>query len=149
MKGEVVIPDIAGVVVGWRAWSIERGGALLSSVVQDTLWPPRERFEAECHRPHAVPDKKCSCGLYAARTLDHLAEMVYHRYGGDDFVVVGEVALWGGVIPGTQGWRAQYGYPRRLLVPFEAWRLAAGLRDAYRVPVELANTLALGPSVEV
>jgi hypothetical protein len=93
---------------------------------------------------HAVPDPKCGCGLYAARTLQHLAGMPYHLYYEDEFVVLGEVALWGGVIPGTLGWRAQYGYPRRLLVPFEAWRLVKPLRDAYGVPVELSNTLALG-----
>jgi hypothetical protein len=70
--------------------------------------------------------------------------MPYHVYSEDNFVVVGEVAMWGGVIPGTQGWRAQYGYPRQLLVPFEAWRLAAGLRADYGVPITLTNTLALG-----
>jgi hypothetical protein len=72
--------------------------------------------------------------------------MAYHRYREDDFVVLGEVSMWGGVIEGTQGWRAQYAYPRRLLVPFEAWRQGAVLRTAYGVPVELANTLALVPA---
>jgi hypothetical protein len=140
---EPLIPDIAGVVIGWRAWGINDHPLRLYSVTHAAVWPPREPIEAECHKPHAVPDPKCSCGLYAARTLDHLAGMGYQRYRDDDFVVVGEVAMWGGVIPGTQGWRAQFAYPRRLLVPFEAWRYAAGLRDAYGVQVALSNTLAI------
>jgi hypothetical protein len=139
-----VIPDVAGLEVGWRAWAIEGEPPRLHSVTQGDLWTPREKLEAKCHKAHAVPDENCSCGLYAARTLDHLAGMPYHLYHEDEFVVVGEVALWGGVIPGTLGWRAQYGYPRRLLVPFEAWRLAVDLKSAYGVPVELSNTLALG-----
>jgi hypothetical protein len=138
------IPDIAGVVVGWRAWEVGGDPPRLHSIVQQTAWNPHERIEADCHKDHDVPDPQCSCGLYAARTLDHLSEMSYHLYSDDDFVIVGEVAMWGGVIEGTQGWRAQFAYPRRLLIPFEAWRLAAGLRDIYGVPVELRNTLALG-----
>ena len=70
------------------------------------------------------------------------------HYGNYDLwashvVVVGEVSLWGGVIPGSQGWRAQYAYPRKLLVPYECWQLAKPLRDDYQVLVKLANTFRL------
>lgn len=138
------VPDEVGVVLGWRAFAIAGDPPHLQSINRTHIWPPRERMEARCYKAHVPPDPKCTCGLYAARTLDHLSSMQYHSYHEDDFVVVGEVKLWGTVVEGTQGWRAQFGYPRRLLVPFVAWRVAAPLRDAYGVGVELVNTLALG-----
>jgi hypothetical protein len=70
--------------------------------------------------------------------------MGYQLYRADTFVVIGSVALWGGVIPGEQGWRAQYAYPRKLLVPYEIPLVAAALKEEYGVPVRLANTLSLG-----
>ena len=110
---------------------------------------PREAMQASCpsgHK-HAVPAKGCSCGIYAARDLDHLSTMQYHRYADDDFVVIGAVSLWGRYVAGNLGWRAEKAYPQRLQVPFEAWRIGAELRDAYGVKIELANTLALGEEV--
>lgn len=136
-----VIPDAIDPVIGWRAWRVT--GPLLVSM-NDTPWTPGVALTAECRSTaHTPPDPRCSCGLYAAKSADHLRGMGYNRYDGDDFVAVGEVMLWGGVIEGTQGWRAQFGYPRRLYVPFEAWRLVAGLREQYGVPVKLANTFTL------
>ena len=74
--------------------------------------------------------------------------MGYQLYRAGKFVVVGSVALWGGVIRGEQGWRAHYAYPRKLLVPYEIPLLAAALKEEYGVPVRLANTLSLGQPKE-
>jgi hypothetical protein len=140
---EPIIPDVAGIITGWRAWHVTTDG-LLESLSQDHVWTPREATVATCGKRHPVPHEKCMCGLYAARTLDHLAGMGYNGYGADHFAIVGEVAMWGKVIVGTQGWRAQYAYPKRLLVPFEAWRHGKDLTNTYGVPAMLVNTLALG-----
>jgi hypothetical protein len=52
--------------------------------------------------------------------------------------VIGSVTLWGRVVVGTRGWRAQFAYPRRLIVlerrPW-TFRLRQELESAYEVPV--------------
>lgn len=95
-------------------------------------------------KDHGVPGEGCTCGLYSAKTQKHLMGMGYRKYDAErtgQFRVMGEVSLWGKIVEGTQGWRAEFGYPRNLLVPFEAYALVAPLKDAYGVPVELANIL--------
>jgi len=85
-----------------------------------------------------------NCGLYSAKTREHLVSMGYQRYQDDSFHVMGEVWLWGHVVEGSQGWRAQFGYCKHLYLPFEAWHLAKGLREAYGVPVTLSNLFSRG-----
>jgi hypothetical protein len=150
--GDLVIPDYSEVMKGWRSWQISSDSfaePLLRSVVIDTAWQPREPVEATCDyvtgKPeHSSPGESCSCGLYAAKTREHLQSMGYHRYDPENgtYSVIGIVQLWGTIVEGTQGWRAQFGYPERLFVPWEAWHLAKPLREAYGVPVELNNVLA-------
>ena len=92
-------------------------------------------MEAVCSQDHIAPGPNCHCGLHAARTLAQLVDMSYHKYGNDHFTVVGEISLWGRLIEGTQGWRGQYGYPRRLFVPFEAWTTVTEPLQAYGVAI--------------
>lgn len=141
---DVVVPDAVEAVIGWRAWVVQPG-PVLASVVHHAIWLPCKRFEANCLKGHSVPDRKCRCGVYAASTREHLGEMSYPEYdlAIGHVVVVGEVALWGGLISGDKGLRAEFAYPIRLLLPFEAWRLAGPLQDDYRVQVQLANTFRL------
>jgi hypothetical protein len=131
-----VIPDKIGTEIGWRSWHVDfrRERAMLFSIVHRVPWPGGEVMEACCHKAHASPAAKCSCGVYAARSLTHLREIAYHTHG-----VLGEVHLWGTVVPGRLGWRAQYAYPKTLYVPFERYRIAEPLRAAYGVPVKLLN----------
>jgi preprotein translocase subunit YajC len=56
--------------------------------------------------------KPCTCGIYAAKNLEHLRQSGYASYG-----VWGEVYLWGTVVQHTLGWRAQFAYPKRLVPP--------------------------------
>jgi hypothetical protein len=54
-------------------------------------------------------------------------------------MVAGEVLLWGKVIRGELGYRAQYGYPKRLCVVLRSAERKAKAADAlaaYGVPVE-------------
>jgi hypothetical protein len=56
--------------------------------------------------------------------------------------IVGRLAMWGKVVEGSQGWRAEYAYPEMLYVPFEVARLIAmPAADTYGVPVTLLNVL--------
>ena len=147
---QLVVPDQIAVEYGWRAWGIRRretdaGMTLLESVSHNAaFWQPRIPMEAVCNRGCGdVPGNNCRCGLYSAKDLDHLHTMPhYYNYDPQDcFKVIGKVALWGKVIEGSQGWRAQFGYPSELYLPFEAWYLHDELKDAYGVPVRLKNFL--------
>jgi hypothetical protein len=155
--------EIPGMRKPWWADEPEDGPILLESVTHnDTVWLPREEVVAKCSRggrgrarvgkpltgrpsteSHPVPSEDCTCGLYAARTLDHLLGMRYPQYDPDlgQYTVIGEVALWGGVVEGTQGWRAERAYPTVLYLPFLGWKYAKRLNDTYGVPVRLKNWL--------
>jgi hypothetical protein len=148
------VPTHVEAEVGWRAWGVdpdtpEAEIPLLRSVTYaEAYWTPGAPMEATCGGASAqgdhVPGEHCSCGLYSAKTMEHLLSMGYHKYDADRaglFHVIGEVSLWGKVVEGSQGWRAQFGYPRTLYVPYEAWPLAARLEAGYRVPVRLKNIL--------
>lgn len=152
-------PDLIGTVEGWRAWGVPSKlppfgmtPKLYSVTYTEYFWRPRQTMHAMCdaERPGRCrkggdsPGEECSCGFYSAKTLEHLMSMSYHLYDADAkgyFHVVGQVANWGKVIEGTQGWRAAKSYPVRLFVPFEAVHLAKPLADAYGVPVSLKNIL--------
>ena len=141
-----------------KLWSVTYG---------EYYWTPRRAMEAHCTHGSrglpgqrtkwerrsdsceldggpGVPGEHCTCGFYSAKTLEHLMSMRYHLYDADEsgmFHVVGQVANWGKVIVGTQGWRAQFAYPVRLYLPYEAAHLGKALQAAYGVPVQLKNIL--------
>lgn len=150
-------PDLIGTVEGWRAWGVSTElpsfglpPKLHSVTYCDYFWTPRQVSRASCNRGCSgsdstdTPSETCSCGFYSAKTLEHLMGMGYHAYDAEAlgmFHIVGQVANWGKVIEGTQGWRSELAYPVKLFVPFEAWPLAKRLGDAYGVEVALKNTL--------
>jgi hypothetical protein len=141
------VPDVAGEALGWRAWqlvgtlkvprlmSINAAGHAVSH--EDAIWPTKRWFIAMCPRGHIedIPVEGCSCGLYAARDREHLVKLAYGSYGADAIHVIGEVGFAGKVIPGSQGWKAERGRIRSLVVPYEFWRYADPLAEAYNVPV--------------
>jgi hypothetical protein len=75
------------------------------------------RLAAKCgagkaHDAHEPPHLDCTCGVYAAKNLQHLRQLGYEGRG-----ISGEVYLWGAVVEHELGWRAQYAYPRSLVLP--------------------------------
>jgi hypothetical protein len=145
------VPDLIQAVEGWRVWRVStelpRFGAspkMYSATHSNYYWTPRKVSLAACRKcDQDVPGEKCSCGFYSAKTFSHLMTMAYHWYNMDDgyVMVLGQVANWGKVIEGTQGWRAAMAYPVKLWVPFESWKIAQALEDGYGVPVALKNYL--------
>jgi hypothetical protein len=163
-------PDVAAPIVAWRSWLVvdTADGPRLHSTARAQVWRPDEPVSAVCRPPtrllpwprrdlHAAPQAACTCGVYAAAdltgalaTLDAYARLgwkVLHR-------VFGEVALWGRVIECAAGWRAEFGYPSRIVVPTRrlhdvpvphVGQLAEGLRD-YGVPV---YTCDAGPRAQL
>lgn len=158
--GTMIVPDVIGEVIGWRVWrvmhpydaklvrlqSLGAGGT-----THAVPWTPGKTMQAFCARDHVIPAKSCSCGFYAARTQEHLLSMSYHRSRDfddpNDVLVIGEVAMSGRIIPGTQGWRAQRVRPKTILVPYSRWKAAKTLKAAYPdVDVRLDNFYKAAPS---
>jgi hypothetical protein len=162
----VTVPDGVDPIVGWRYWKVTPGG-LASLNVRDSYWPPRRAYQAECraapipmpHSADALPSESCACGIYAARDLDTLKQLVY-PYADALFrqrrIAVGEVKLWGRVIEGRRGYRAQRAYPKSLYLVSrkhdEPWvRFSeVALEGAYGVPVGvLDKDDAVGANTDV
>lgn len=72
---------------------------------------------------HNAPSADCTCGIYAGSTPADCPS-------GD---VLGKVKLWGTVVPGDKGARAEYAYPSELHVPAK-WAEHPALL-AYGVPI--------------
>jgi hypothetical protein len=78
------------------------------------FWHPNQQLQAVCRRSvnrHTPPHRSCSCGIYAAKSFDQLRRIGYAEEG-----VHGEVYLWGTVVEHKLGWRAQFAYPKTLVV---------------------------------
>jgi len=147
MIGEgIVVPDVIGEITAFRSWEIDEATGLLLSL-NGERWKPDGWLIADCkthllgHTVSNIPVEGCTCGIYAAKTREHLADMSYNRYHPGMKRVIGEVALAGKVIPGTQGYRALKARPTKIFVPYEYWQLVALLEHTYKIPVELDNTL--------
>lgn len=153
---EFRVPDAIEPVVAWRYWRLREEGILRSLTGEQQPWIPGKPAVAGCRfgrhdpadtrfqlvacftpDPHRAPDEGCTCGIYAIRDLRHLRGQLLFGFGP---TVVGEVLLWGKVIPGRHGYRAERAYPRSLKV-FERFAerspAAVELLAAYRVPVEV------------
>ena len=156
-------PTLEGTVEGWRAWSVStrmlygvppKLYSVTARRIAGGYWPPRQGNEAHCDKcGENLPGERCACGFYSAKTLRHLMKLGYHLYSTEDgstgsVKVVGQVANWGKVIEGTQGWRSQFSYPIRLYVPFEAAHLAGPLKKAYGCRVKLLNFLKQAGQVD-
>jgi preprotein translocase subunit YajC len=136
----VTVPDFISPVVGYRVWQWDATG--LRSL-NGEKWSARQPLSAVCradafrsisglpkatHNPAELPYISCTCGVYAAKTIEHLRQCGYKRLG-----VHGEVYLWGTVVEHERGWRAQFAYPKMLVlaaetIPFSLSEINARLR---------------------
>lgn len=114
-------------LIGYRAWYVDLeqlDGPYLRSI-QGALWPYKKELEA-----HKLEAKCHGNGIHAARTEAHLLRM---GYSGP---IVGEVYLWGRIIHGVTGFRAQYAYPKHLYAAKRTW-VTDLLAKKYGVPVDV------------
>ena len=87
--------------------------------------------------PHELPHSNCTCGVYAAKNLEHLRQFGYERRG-----IHGEVYLWGTVVEHKLGWRAQFAYPKSLFLPPDAIPFRLSEMDA-----RLKTLIAFGADI--
>lgn len=108
------IPDLISPIIGHRVWRWDAAG--LRSL-NGKRWPPGQPLAARCgagnaHDAHEPPHLDCTCGVYAAKNREHLRQLGYEGRG-----IRGEVYLWGTVVEHRLGWRAQFAYPKKLVLP--------------------------------
>ena len=147
------IPDYISPVVGYRAWRWDAAG--LKSLNGEP-WLPGRPLAAGCraasqgtmvgqaeaaHSAHETPQFDCTCGIYAAKDIQHLRTTGYWQYK-----IHGEVNLWGTVVEHKLGWRGQYAYPKSFFLqpdalPFTLAGIQSRLRTltAYRIDVFVAD----------
>lgn len=121
--------------IGWRGWRIH--GKRLVSVNGGEVWEPGEPFTATCQkgrRHKHVPWTACSCGIYVTKTLKKLRANGYHNEGA-----LGQVAVWGHMVDGGDGYRAEFAIPKIIYVPHLSWRVGEILEAEYGVPVHPLN----------
>lgn len=104
-------PDYIFPVLGYRVW---KWGATGLKSLNGIRWHPGRAFVAECKTLgcHEAPRSDCTCGIYASKSLNDLRWTGYTHHG-----IHGEVCLWGTVVEHERGWRAQFAYPKNLVVP--------------------------------
>jgi hypothetical protein len=125
----VNIPDYVSPIVAYRVWRLGRSG--LTSLSRGERWPTGHALTARCNRVaglcvgshnngHQAPQESCTCGIYAVKSLGQLRRMRYAAFAiCREPYLWGEVYLWGVVVEHKLGWRAQFAYPKNLVVPFE------------------------------
>ena len=89
----------------------------------------RKKSEREI-ADHYPPERECSCGIYAAKT-----DGVNFQSYASDSTVYGEVYLWGKVQEYTDGYRAEFAYPKSLTT--RCAHLAERVSERYGVPCEI------------
>ena len=121
------IPDYISPVVGYRVWRWD--AAVLKSLNGEPWLPGRPLVAVcravahgaivDCAKPapeaHEAPRSDCTCGVYAAKNMEHLRQFGYEQCG-----IRGEVYLWGTVVEHELGWRARFAYPKSLFLPPDA-----------------------------
>lgn len=79
---------------------------------------------------------KCPCGIYAVREPQDAAGYVANFADMGVPRAIGTVSLWGRVVEGEHGWRAEFAYPRRVYLLRSVVRVAHDLRTGrQRTPV--------------
>ena len=136
-------------IVGWRQWNFMYPH-FLANLGNDTIYVPREKIEAHCeqystigtlvlrkdHSEQQAPHLTCMCGIYAYKEKPRLLREIRDSCSGLR-LVYGEINLWGKVIEHEDGYRAQFGYPKRLWCTPAIEPLAGWIGYVYGVPCEV------------
>lgn len=116
-------------LVGWRMWDIvpESMPRLQSlSNAKGTAWEPMVPQIGTCNAkdPSEITDHVCPswehrCGVHAVKELLQVKKWGAPSVGnGSQYVrLIGEIDLWGRVLEYSEGFRAEWGYPKKLYVP--------------------------------
>lgn len=119
-------------IVGYRVWSLATVGGmpyLRSSTQAQFVWPYRKAIERDVIH---------NAGIHAVKHGQHLLNL-WNEYHAE---VAGEVYLWGQVIEHTEGYLAEFAYPKQLFVGNHADAVTAmQLEQEYGVPISFRDDL--------
>jgi len=117
-------PDYISPIVGYRVWQWDAGLKSLNGI----QWRPQQALTSVCRAQgrHELPEARCTCGIYASKSLSHL-----RRLGYTERRICGDVSLWGMVVEHEEGWRAQFAYPKTLVVPLSIVPLSMGRLETW------------------
>lgn len=118
------VPDFFEKVPALRIWRYTPDARLVSLMTHVT-WPVGEELEAQCLRSRWIPATdamNCSepvpnmhhgCGIYGVKRMDTVEDIVFYYSGGHaarrpGSVVAGKVLMWGRMLEGSYGYRAQF-----------------------------------------
>lgn len=142
MQENFELPDSIQPILAVRAWNIisEQDRYFLASCHQNNLiWPVSTELSAICtvNDPwgqsgikHSAPILDCECGIYALKQMPGSAGS--SPWESDS--VLGLAFLWGRIIEGTLGYRAQFCKPAALLDDGRA-QILNSLSETYSIPL--------------
>ncbi len=137
-------------IVAWRQWNFMYPH-FLANLRKDTIYVPREKIEVRCEQEdhnEQAPHLTCTCGIYAykekPKLMGEIGSEIRLTYGyplappwvSGLRLVYGEINLWGKTIEHEDGYRAQFGYPKRLWCTPALEPLAGWIGYVYGVPCE-------------
>ncbi|MDX1608434.1 MAG: hypothetical protein R3251_04450 [Candidatus Spechtbacterales bacterium] len=138
-------PDSFKPLVGYRVWRLYNpfpvlyAGALRNSIAWTT-----GTTEAMCinEKAHKAPAEDCDCGIYALVDMWSIMSRYkpsYHITSEDTtYKILGSVVLWGKIVPGDKGYKAQKAAVAALYVPKNMEEIPAAIEEAaqiYGVPI--------------
>ena len=115
-------PDGLEPVLAARLWVLRGDDLTLRSLVKPVVWPTDGPLHATCTAPlelraddHEAPSESCYCGFWGLPLPGRLDEVELPQPEG--WKVGGVAKLWGRILVGTRGWRAEWARPTALIVP--------------------------------
>lgn len=136
------LPDSIEPILAIRGWNIyqENNKYFLSSCFQyKIIWPFKTKLSALCLAndswmspgiKHTAPLQDCDCGIYALKKAPDEHELL----PWEEDSILGLVFIWGKILEGTKGYRAQFSKPAALLQD-ERSEIISSLAQNYSVPV--------------
>lgn len=117
-------------LIGWRMWdlniSTRAEGWVLKAISHQHLWPPFQPMRGTCHGkpPEEITDHTCPswehrCGVHAVKDVFQVRKWGSPGNGprAEYIRLLGELDMWGRVLEYEEGFRAEWGYPRKLYLP--------------------------------
>lgn len=117
-------------LVGWRMWDVlhttKEEGWRLKAISHTHIWEPYVPMRGTCNNkpPEEITDHVCPswehrCGVHAVKEVFQVKKWGSPTNGprAVHVRVLGELDMWGRVLEYEEGFRAEWGYPRKLYLP--------------------------------
>lgn len=137
----MIVPDYLEPLVGWRAWGNISNEGYLKALAGSYYWVPGKPMQCRCQscggftKPTFELGVHNGAGFYAFKSITQLIED--RAYGQ----CIGQVYLWGQIVEHTRGYRAEFAYPKALLID-NPWHKDT-LEKAWKIPVEVGDIKSL------